>query len=369
MKSILVTGAEGFIGRNLVLALNRLPDVRVFTADLDTPTEEWSAAFAECDVVVHLAGVNRPQKEEDYEAGNVGSLSDVLAALGSAAKLQLIILSSSTQALLGNPYGRSKRLAEQLLFEFSEKTGTPIRVFRLPGVFGKWSRPNYNSVIATFCYNISRGIPIQVSDASMEIEIVYVGDVVSSIIGLIGIAQDGAAFVDVEPVFKISLGRLARKLSEFYESRATLRAVDLSNPLDRRLYGTFVSYLPTDGFAYCLSRKSDFRGDLAEIWKTRDYGQFFISRTKPGMGRGNHYHDTKVEKFLVVEGHGLIRFRNVTTGETVEYRLTGRDFQVVDIPPGWTHSIQNVGEGEMVVLFWASEVFDAERPDTYPAEV
>lgn len=369
MKHILVTGANGFIGRNLIWTLRRMPETEVIAIDTDSPASELERGLDACDSVVHLAGVNRALKDEDFEVGNVGSLLTVSDGMESRAKKSLIILSSSTQALLDNPYGRSKRRAEQLLCEYSSRTGAPIRVFRLPGVFGKWCRPNYNSVIATFCYNIARGLPIQISDPEKRIEIVHVDDVISAFVSHMGTGIEGASFLTVSPSFEVELGRLADIFAEFHDSRKTLRAFDTSDPLLKRLYGTYLSYLPVDDFSYGLKGKADSRGVLAELLRADGYGQIFVSRTKPGMVRGNHYHDLKVEKFLVLEGQGLVNLRNVATGDRAEYSVKGEALVVVDIPPGWTHSIKNTGTSEMVVLFWASEVFDAVHPDTYAAEV
>lgn len=369
MKRVLVTGANGFIGRNLVLALQRGPSVEITAVDVDSTDAELSRGLDTVDFIFHLAGVNRPLTEQEFEAGNVGSLVTVLADLEKRQRRPHIVLSSSTQALLDNPYGRSKRKAEERLIEYCGRTDSSASIFRLPGVFGKWCRPNYNSVVATFCHNIARDLPIEVSDPSREIELVHVDDVVRAFLGVLTTNKEGVAYPDVSPFFRVNLGALAERLHEFKISHESLRVADLSDPFLRRLFGTYVSYLPSDGFAFRLERKTDDRGHLAEILKAGGHGQLFVSRTKPGIVRGNHYHDTKVEKFLVLEGEALIRFRNLATNETAEYPVSGRDLSVVDIPPGWTHSIRNVGTSEMIVLFWASEIFDAVRPDTYPAEV
>jgi UDP-2-acetamido-2,6-beta-L-arabino-hexul-4-ose reductase len=369
MKKVLVTGAKGFIGCNLVLALRRDPSLEIAAVDIDSPSSELRKGLDSCDIVFHLAGVNRPLNDQEFETGNVGSLADVLSGLEKRQRKSHIVLSSSAQALLDNPYGRSKHKAEDLLIDYCRRTGSSASIFRLPGVFGKWCRPNYNSVVATFCHNIARDIPVQVSDPAREIELVHVDDVVRAFAGLLTADNDGVAFPEVAPVFKVKLGDLAERLREFRKGRESLQVSDLSDPFLRRLYGTYVSYLPADGFAYGLELKSDARGALAEILKAGGHGQLFVSRTKPGIVRGNHYHDTKVEKFLVLEGEALIRFRNLATDEIAEYAVSGQDLRVVDIPPGWTHSIRNVGSKDMIVLFWASEVFDAGRPDTYPAEV
>ena len=366
---ILITGAKGFIGRNLVAALRRIDDATVLEFDLDSVPGTLEEGLSSAEVIFHLAGVNRPQEEGEYEAGNVNFLFQVLAELELKKKRPLIVLPSSVQALLDNPYGRSKRRAEQLLFDYAARTRTPARIFRLPGVFGKWCRPNYNSVVATFCYNIARDLPIQISDPSRTIEIVHVDDVVNAFIEVKGERGGGAAFVEVAPSFRITLDELARSLGAFKKNGELLRLADLSDPLNRKLFGTYISYLPSDGFSHSLESKSDERGALAELLKADGHGQIFVSRTKSGITRGNHYHDLKVEKFIVLEGSAVIRFRHMSTNESNQYAVSGHEFRIVDIPPGWAHSIENVGPNDLIVLFWSSEVFDPARPDTYSAEV
>jgi UDP-2-acetamido-2,6-beta-L-arabino-hexul-4-ose reductase len=371
MTSPLVTGAAGFIGRNLLLALGRRPGVRPWAVDVDTPEAILERALDSCDVVYHLAGVNRPETEAEYETGNVGSLAGILSGLERRDRRPPIVLSSSAQALLDNPYGRSKAKAERLLIDHARRTGMPARVFRLPGVFGKWGRPDYNSVVATFCHNVARDLPLRIQDPDKEIELIHIDDVVSAFTGLLdGIGSlQGAAFETATPVFRVTIGSLAEKLLSFRASRETLVQPGLEDPFDRRLFGTYMSYLPEKALAYALPRKEDPRGTLAEFLKLDGHGQIFVSRTRPGITRGNHYHDLKVEKFLVLEGDALIRLRHLATGAVTEVPVSGLELKAVDIPPGWTHSIANVGAAEMVVLFWASEVYDGSRPDTYAAEV
>jgi UDP-2-acetamido-2,6-beta-L-arabino-hexul-4-ose reductase len=367
--NVLVTGAKGFIGRNLVVALHRIENIDVQEFDLDSAPGMLEEELASAEVVFHLAGVNRPQKMDEFLRGNVDLTKLICRELAHMGRKPLVVFSSSTQATLDNPYGLSKRQAEEVILGYGAESGSDVVIFRLPGVFGKWSLPNYNSVVATFCYNIARGIPIQLIDSSREIELVYVDDVIAGFVNLLKDRPRAEVFADVAPVYRVTVGVLAKNLYQFKEKRANLQIADLADPFLRKLFGTYVSYLPPDQFAYDLERKSDPRGTLAEVIKTDGHGQFFISRTKPGVTRGNHYHDTKVEKFLVLEGDAIIRFRNLYTGEKVEYPVNGEQLKVVDIPPGWTHSIQNIGTSEMIVLFWSSEVFDPSRPDTYPMEV
>ncbi|MGA2363180.1 MAG: NAD-dependent epimerase/dehydratase family protein [Candidatus Aminicenantales bacterium] len=371
MKRVLVTGAHGFIGRNLVLALRRHSDIEVVSVDIDSPAAALDRALEVCEIVYHLAGVNRPEKETEYEEGNTRSLQNVLSRLEKGGRNPLIVLSSSAQAVLDNPYGLSKRKAEELLCEFSEHWGIAARIYRLPGVFGKFCRPNYNSVVATFCHNIARGLPIHILDVDREIEIVHVDDVVAAFLSDLKADRNpsGVTFEHIEPIFRVKLGTLAERLKSFHAVRETLTQPSLADPLDRRLYGTYMSYLPNNALAYELPRKQDNRGALSEFLKMEGHGQIFISRTLPGITRGNHYHDLKVEKFVVVQGDATIRFRHMASNERSEYSVSGSEFRVVDIPPGWTHSIENVGSAELVVLFWSSEAFNPADPDTHAAEV
>ena len=279
------------------------------------------------------------------------------------------VLSSSTQAAFDNPYGRSKLAAERLLEAFALRTETGTVIYRLPGVFGKWCRPNYNSVVATFCHNIARDIPIEVSNSTHAIELVHVDDVVARFMTHFGDRSSGVTRGAVGPTFTVTLGELAARIWSFRVGNETLAVPDTNDPLVRRLFGTYASYLPLSGLARPIERRSDARGTLAEIIKSPFSGQVFVSRTRPGVTRGNHYHDCKVERFWVLEGDAIIRFRSVVDDEVTEHRVSGTDMKVVDIPPGVTHSIENVGATEMIVLFWASEVFDPDRPDTHFVEV
>lgn len=374
MKAV-VTGARGFIGRNLVVALRRAK-ADVTEIDIDTPADVLLRAVTGATVVLHLAGVNRPEHEADFLTGNLGSLETLLAAIDRAAASTghvarpLVVLCSSTQAAKDNPYGRSKLAAERALEAHAARTGAAAVIYRLPGVFGKWCRPNYNSVVATFCHNIARGLPIAISDRATVVELVHVDDVVARFERhLVDTAPPGVTRSEVRPTFSVSLGHLADCIEAFRDSRQTLMAPDTSDPFTRRLFGTYTSYLPPADLAYALAQRTDDRGTLAELLKSPAFGQIFMSRTKPGVTRGNHYHDLKVEKFCVIEGDAVIRFRPILEDQVTEHRVSGREFRVVDIPPGVTHSIENVGKGEMIVLFWASEILDRDRPDTHFDEV
>jgi len=281
-----------------------------------------------------------------------------------------IVLSSSIQAVLDNPYGRSKRLVEKELEAISETMGISVRIFRLPNVFGKWCQANYNSAVATFCHNIARGLEITINDPARKLELVYIDDVVNEFVAQMTFnGTNDATFLEIAPTFEINLGEVVDRIRSFEASRHSLLVPDMSDGLNRRLYATYLSYLKGSDFKYSLEKRSDDRGSLAELLKSPTFGQIFVSRTLPGITRGNHYHDTKCEKFVVLEGQAIIRFRHMVTGDLIEHAVSGDEFSVVDIPPGYAHSIENVGGSEMVVLFWASAVFDAAAPETYAADV
>jgi len=364
---VLVTGSKGFIGKNLIVVLKRRIDVDVIEHDLNSPAGLLEEGLAKADVIYHLAGVNRPERAEEFSSGNFDLTRQVCDGLRRLDRNPLFVLSSSTQAVLNNPYGLSKRQAEEAVFDFGRETGASVFVFRLHGVFGKWCRPNYNSVVATFCHNIARDLPIAISDPTREIELVYVDDVIRAFIGVMDglLPVSDGKYCLVEPTYRISLSALAEMIKGFRGSRVSLVLPDISDPFVRALYATYVSYLPADSFAYALTQRIDPRGELAELLKSPHIGQIFVSRTRPGITRGNHYHDTKVEKFVVLEGDAMIRFRHILGGDVIEYPVSGREFRVVDIPPGHTHAIENVGQIDLIVLFWADEIFDPDIPDAF----
>jgi UDP-2-acetamido-2,6-beta-L-arabino-hexul-4-ose reductase len=383
MMIVLVTGSSGFIGRNLIAGLGLRSDVRVLPFDLENIPQELDAALTQADLVFHLAGVNRPQTEGEFKTGNVDLTEQICNRLLSLNRPTSIVLSSSIQAALDNPYGRSKREAEHVIERYAEQSGIPCVIYRFKNVFGKWSRPNYNSVVATFCYNIARDLPISISDESHELELIYIDDVVRHLIGEMDAWRDmlqvggswpssvagRAVYHEVTPAYKTTLGHLAGLIRSFRDMRQTLVVPDLGDAFTHKLYGTYLSFLDPGDLAYGLKQRSDPRGCLAEFVKAASFGQIFVSRTKPGITRGDHYHHTKTEKFLVLEGEAIIRFRHIQSSEVLEYRVRGTDLTVVDIPTGYTHSIENVGTGELITLFWASEVFDPERTDTYAQRV
>lgn len=371
MKTILITGARGFVGRNLSAMWTARGDWSILGAEIDTPEEQWRAHLARADVVVHLAGVNRPQSESEFEPGNVGPAEELCRRLDALDRRPLVLVSSSIQAELDNPYGRAKRRMEETLIRWAERSGAPLRIYRLKNVFGKWCRPNYNSVVATFCHNIAHDLPITINDPARIVDLVYIDDVAAAFAAEIeagGLSAEPYAAIDAVPATPISLSELAGRIQFFRQMQQSLRVPDFAQRFNQQLYATFLSYLPVERWEYGLEIKSDQRGNLAEFIKSPWFGQIFVSRTLPGITRGNHYHHTKTEKFLVLAGEGLIRFRHIEDSsgcEIREHRVRGEDYRVVEIPPGWTHSITNVGNGEMITLFWSSELFDPDRPDTY----
>ncbi len=473
MTTVLVTGAAGFIGKHLVEALGRRREVQVIGFDLDSPESELERGLREADIVFHLAGVNRPREVTEFQAGNADFTAELCSKLQARrslpssssptppaadsqpvsmsaceplsaptlssdsalpaprSALPLLVLSSSIQAALDNPYGVSKRQAEESVASWARMTGASAVVFRLKNVFGKWCRPNYNSVTATFCHNIAHGLPITISDPSRQLELVYIDDVIAAFLAVFdaafptptssnplaapssatgpsilhspsSIPASGPAlpasgsclFLDVPRSFTVTLGDLAARLQSFQDSRKTLLLPSFADDFTRCLYATYLSYLDGQDFAYSLDKKTDNRGELAEFMKSPHFGQIFVSRTRPGITRGNHYHHTKTEKFLVLEGDAIIRFRPIqpevgpssasahsiphsapptpsseSVSPLIEHRVSGRDFRVVDIPPGYTHSIENIGSADLIVLFWASAIFDPATPDTFALPV
>ena len=365
MKKVLVTGSKGFVGKNLCAVLRRREDVELYVYDLDKKQAELNVALQQVDCIIHLAGVNRPQKSEEFETGNVGFVDEICGKLQGLGRTPKIVFSSSIQAELDNPYGISKRRAEEVLQRFAENTGAECVVYRFKNLFGKWCRPNYNSVTATFCHNIANDLPIQISDPSNEIELTHIDDVVEAFTAELSSSSPGFRFAQPLESVWVTLGELAEKIYFFKKMRTSLHLPVLDNDFDRALYGTYLSYLDIRDFEYGLEKRSDQRGSLAEFLKSSSMGQIFVSRTKPGIIRGDHYHHTKTEKFLVLQGTAIIRFRHIDSDQVLEYRVRGEDYRVLDIPPGYTHSIENVGQDELVTLFWASEIFDPEKPDTY----
>lgn len=372
LVKVLVTGSAGFIGRNLIerLKTGACPEVtEILEFDRDTDPGLLAVYASGCDFVFHLAGVNRPQDPAEFTEGNVDLTVRLLDAL-RAARPRPVVVTSSVQALRDNPYGVSKRGAEEAVAAYAAETGAHAYVYRLPNVFGKWSRPNYNTVVATFCHNIARDLPVEVSDPSASLTLVYIDDVVDEFLrALVGHATEIEGEYVVPVTHDTTVGELAERLRGFRRSRDSLAVPRSDDPLEKKLYATYLSFLEPDGFSYPLAMHRDQRGSFTEIIRTAERGQFSVNVIKPGITKGNHWHDTKNEKFVVVSGEGVVRFRKVGEAEVHEYFVSGERMEVVDIPPGYTHNIENLGETEMVTFMWASEAFDPEKPDTYPLPV
>ena len=377
---VLVTGAKGFVGRNLVSTLENIRDGKdksfnidtpeIFEYDIDTQPEKLEEYCKEAEFVLHLAGVNRPKDEKEFMEGNFGFTSTLLETLKKYNNKAPVLITSSIQAERDNEYGKSKKAGEDLIFAYGKENGIKTCVYRLPNVFGKWCRPNYNSAVATFCYNISHGLEITVNDPEVMMTLVYVDDVVAEFINALkGDENRGDNFCSVPVVHQVKLGKIAELLYSFKSSREERSIPDMSDAFTKKLYSTYLSYLPEDSFSYPLKMNVDERGSFTEILRTADRGQVSVNISKPGITKGNHWHHTKNEKFVVVSGTGVIRFRKPGEGKIIEYYVSGDKIEVVDIPTGYTHNIENLGETDMVTIMWCNECFDPDKPDTFFLEV
>lgn len=365
---ILITGYAGFVGKNLVAELKNQGYENLLLFERDDTPETLARYASQASFVIHLAGINRPKDPSEFYSGNAGLTEVLLAELEKAANKAPVLVTSSVQAALDNDYGKSKKQAEDAIFAHGDKLGSPVYVFRMEGVFGKWCRPNYNSVVATFCHNIARDLPIQVRDPAFELPLVYIDDVVRCILDALDgkVQKDAEGICRIHPVHSVTLGRLAELLYSFKESRQSLAVPALApDSFEKKLYSTYLSYLPTDAFKYPLTMHTDERGSFTEFLRSPERGQVSVNISKPGIVKGNHWHHTKNEKFLVVKGQGLIRLRRIDSQEVLEYPVSGDKLEVVDIPVGYTHSIENVGSEDMITVMWANEAFDPDHPDTY----
>lgn len=365
---VLITGSNGFIAKNLIEHLKRDEDIELYLYSKKDSINLLEAYVKEVDFIFHLAGVNRPKDVSEFYEGNSNLTKNIVRILKESDKNTPILLSSSIQAELDNDYGKSKLEAENILLDYAKESGASVYIYRLSNVFGKWCRPNYNSVVATWCNNIAKNIDIQVNDRNVELTLVYVDDVVKSFISKLDFQSDERYF-NVETVYKKSLGEIESLLYQFKENRKTLVIPNVGSGFERALYATYLSYLSTDDFSYELKGHQDERGAFYEILKTLDSGQFSLSTTAPGITRGNHYHHTKNEKFLVVKGEALIEFRHIVTNEIISYKVSDKKMEVVEMIPGYTHNIKNTGNEEMILFLWANEIFDQNNPDTYFLEV
>lgn len=363
--NILITGHRGFIGTNLALQLSDAAKFDILRFGSDVSVADLPELVRRADFICHLAGVNRPDDEADFARVNTAFTATLCDTVRASGKLIPLIFASSVHVERDNAYGRSKLAAEQVLLDYSKQTGAPVYVFRLSHVIGKWCRPNYNSVVATFCHNISRDLPIHIDDPGYELRLVYIDDLVATFADIIDGRARCGPYCQVEPSYLITVGELAERLRGFRASRATLLSARVGSGLDRALYSTYVSYIPPADFVYDVPAHRDPRGAFVEMLKTMDSGQLSYFTAPPGVTRGGHYHHTKTEKFLVVQGTARFRFRHIVSDEALELITTGEHPQIVEMVPGWIHDITNVGENEMIVMLWANEVFDRDRPDTY----
>jgi UDP-2-acetamido-2,6-beta-L-arabino-hexul-4-ose reductase len=397
---ILITGAKGFVGKNLIAQLNNIktgkaknynlsPDLDIVEYDIDTPFEVLDNACKDCDFVFHLAGVNRPKDEKEFMEGNFGFTSTLLDLLKKYNNYCPIMLSSSIQAALDNPYGKSKRAGEDLIREHFKnsklKTQNSTFIYRFPNLFGKWCRPNYNSAVATFCNNIANDLPIQVNDRNAELNLVYIDDVVDSLINLLvknetlavshlplaseanSESQEPEQFQEVHPIHKVTLGEIVDLLSTFNSQPSTLMMPEIpNNSFAKKLYSTYLSYLPKEKVSFPLKMNVDERGSFTELLKTEKCGQFSVNISKPGITKGQHWHNSKWEFFIVVSGNALIQERKIGTDESIEFKVSGEKIEAVHMLPGYTHNIINLSETEdLVTLMWANESFDPNKPDTF----
>lgn len=363
--NILITGADGFIGKNLAAHLDERSGLKVTRFTRGDSTSQLRELVCASDFIFHLAGVNRPKHADEFITGNLDLTADLCAAVEASGKATPIVYTSSTQAALSNAYGESKKCAEDKLLELAAKSKAPVYIYRLPNVFGKWSRPNYNSAVATFSYNIANGLPIQINDPAATLKLLYIDDLVAEFLRLLDTPVPAVGEMQVAPVYTATVGELASQIQAFRDSRETMITERVGSGLVRALYSTYLSYLPPDRFAYNVPKHGDARGAFVEMLKTSDSGQFSYFTAHPGVTRGGHYHHSKTEKFLVIKGHACFRFKHIVTGEFYELLTHGEQPQVVETVPGWTHDITNVGSEEMLVMLWANEVFDRANPDTF----
>lgn len=371
MKKILVTGASGFIGKNLCAMLARDEKIEVLRFTRSNSSKELKELVTTADFIFHIAGVNRPSDESEFETQNHLLTDEIIGYLRESRRKTPILITSSTQADLDNPYGQSKKAAEDSLVAWAKESKSPVYIYRLPGVFGKWSKPNYNSVIATFCHNIAHDEDITINDPAKVLTLVYIDDVIQEFLRtLVGETPESPSFFyEVQPSFEVALGAIASKLKNIKETRDKLIVPNFEDVFDRNLYATFTSYFDQDDIGYALDKKEDERGWLAEFIKSDQFGQIYVSRTNPGFTRGIHWHNTKIEKFLVIEGKAEIKLRQLQSDKVETYQVSGEELRVMEMPAGYVHSIKNIGETDMFLLIWSQQVFNPEHPDTYFQEV
>jgi UDP-2-acetamido-2,6-beta-L-arabino-hexul-4-ose reductase len=365
---VLITGSQGFIAKNLIAHLQEDKSIQIYNFAKNDSHTLLEAYLKEVDFIFHLAGVNRPKNPKEFFEGNSDLTKSIVDILQKEQKSTPILLSSSTQVTRDNDYGKSKKEAEELLIKYANQTGAAIYIYRLPNVFGKWSKPNYNTVIATWCYNIAHNIPIQINDRETELNLVYIDDVIASFMEKLDLNSTQHYF-EVATSYQKTLGEIEHLLYAFKQNRDNLVIPNVGEGFEKALYATYLSFLPKEDFSYELKGYEDERGTFYEILKTLSSGQFSLSTTAPGVTRGNHYHHTKNEKFLVVKGKALLEYRHIVTNEKISYTVSDQKMEVIEMIPGYTHNITNIGDEEMILFLWANEVFDRQKPDTYFAKV
>jgi len=366
---VLVTGADGFIGKNLIVSLKRNKEIEVVKFTRENTYQDLAEYVSAVDFIFHLAGVNRPEREEEFKEGNADLTLQLCNLIKESGRNIPIVLSSSIQAEKENVYGQSKLLAETHLLNLHNETGNKIYLYRLRNVFGKWCKPNYNSVVATFCHNIANDLPIHIADENIELNLVHIGSVVTSFLDILANQPRDQIRVEVEPVFNVTLGELASKIYDYKNSRETLISERVGDGFERVLYATYISYIKPSDFGYDVKQHEDPRGRFVEMLKTKDSGQFSFFTAHPGVTRGGHYHHCKTEKFLVIKGKARFGFRHIITDETCELVTSGEDARIIETVPGWSHDITNIGDEELIVMLWANENFNPQAPDTVAYKV
>uniref|UniRef100_UPI0022E1D905 capsular polysaccharide biosynthesis protein CapF n=2 Tax=Longibaculum muris TaxID=1796628 RepID=UPI0022E1D905 len=396
---VLITGAKGFVGRNLVASLENIRDGKdrtrdiavdeIYEYDIDTEPSLLDEYCRDCDFVFNLAGVNRPKNDEEFMEGNFGFASILLDTLKRYNNICPIMLSSSIQATMmgryaGSEYGKSKLAGEKLFLDYADETGAKVLIYRFPNLFGKWCRPNYNSAVATFCHNIANDLPVQVNDRSTELELLYIDDLVDEMIdalsghehhcefdGMDAVGDENGRYCHVPTTHKATLGEIVDLLHSFRDQPSTLIIPEIpNNSLAKKLYSTYLSYLPKEKTIFPLKMNIDERGSFTELLKTDKCGQFSVNISKPGITKGQHWHHSKWEFFIVVSGHGLIQERKIGTDEIIEFEVSGKKIEAVHMLPGYTHNIINLSDTEdLVTVMWANESFDPNHPDTFFEEV
>lgn len=361
---ILITGASGFIGKNLCFQLEEQGFIDLIKIDRSNSIEELNEALESAEFIYHLAGINRPQNDDDFKLGNADLTSYIVSKLEELNRATPILLTSSIQAEQSNAYGVSKASAENALNSYAEQSGAKTYIYRLPNVFGKWCRPNYNSVVATFCYNIVNDLPLTINDPSAKVNLVYIDTVCEHFIHHLN-NDEVAGKQSIKPIYPTTVGEIASVLESFKASKVSLITENVGTGFLRALYSTYISHYSPEQFSYTVPAYTDPRGTFCELLKTKEAGQFSFFTAHPGITRGGHYHHTKNEKFLVIKGQAKFKFKHIATDESYELNIIGDDYRVVETVPGWTHDVTNIGESELIVMLWANEIFDREKPDTF----